>query len=573
MRNYFVISMVAGVCAMQPVLAQNSTQNALDEEEFRLPELDLPEDRLSAMPSVQIQRFEFNGNQAIPTEVLRQQVSGYEGREISAEELQEVRNIITRHYVDQGYINSGAIIPDQEVVSGVVRLDIVEGRLTQVNYLKQEGNRLRESYIKGRLQADTGGILNTKQLQERLQILQQNPLVRRFDAELGPGLRRGEASLNLQVDEARAWDLNFNVNNHRSPSVGAVRGELEFRHRNVAGWGDTVYARYGLAEGLDDYTLDYSVPITSRDTTIGIHLESSDSQVVSEPFNQLDVESEATTYSISIKHPFYKRYTEDFHYKVFDAGISLERRNSKTFLLGRGFSFPPLAEEQNGESDITAIRLTQNWLDRSRTRVVAAASTFGFGIDALDSTINDDINSQTGEPMEEPDSKFVTWVGQFRWVQRLENFRNSQLWVRADAQWASEDLLPLEKFAIGGASTVRGYRENQLTRDMGVVLSVEVQIPVFELPIPGLSGEGDGMISIAPFVDYGWGENKNLATPNPKSIYSVGLGLLWDIGDFAEFELYWGESLNDSGIPTPEDSDIQDDGLHFMLRIKIAEFF
>ena len=40
--------------------------------------------------------------------------------------------------------------------------------------------------------------------------------------------------------------------------------------------------------------------------------------------------------------------------------------------------------------------------------------------------------------------------------------------VRQTLQLASEPLLNIEKFALGGINTVRGYRENQFVRDNGL---------------------------------------------------------------------------------------------------------
>ncbi len=62
-------------------------------------------------------------------------MSSYQNREITAEELQEVKNIVSRYYVDKGYINSGAIIPDQAVKDGVVLLKIIEGELVKAHFI------------------------------------------------------------------------------------------------------------------------------------------------------------------------------------------------------------------------------------------------------------------------------------------------------------------------------------------------------------------------------------------------------------------------------------------------------
>lgn len=535
-----------------------TTANAADSV---LPPLSPNSQQLSTLPEVLVTRFEFNGNRQFSDAVLRALLTDYEGRKISAEELQDIRNLLTQHYINNGFINSGAIIPDQEVVDGIIQLKIIEGKLSEIQV--KGNNKLRTPYIDGRLSGKKEEILNTDKLQERLQILQQNPLIKRFNAELGPGLKPGEAILNIEITEQRPWQLELGINNHRAPSIGSNRAELRLRHRNLTGWGDTLYARLGLTEGLRDYTLNYSIPINRYDTTLTVHAEQSNSDVITESFEQLRINSEAETYYISLRHPFYKAYSKDFNYCVFDMGLSLDLRRSQTYLLDQPYSFSPGV--QDGESKLSMLRFSQNWLDRSRDRVIALSSVFTFGLNAFDATINDGLNDQQ-ESTIEPDSRFITWLGQFRWIERLPKLWNSQLWLRADAQYSNDDLLPLEKFALGGHATVRGYRENYMTRDRGFIASVEWQVPLMQLPIPKLSKEGEGALLLAAFFDFGSGNNTNLSTPDPRHIYSAGLGLLWSPSQHVQAELYWGHALQD--IPAQEDHDLQDDGIHFALTFQ-----
>ncbi|MDM8561388.1 ShlB/FhaC/HecB family hemolysin secretion/activation protein [Candidatus Parabeggiatoa sp. HSG14] len=532
-----------------------------------LPPIPLNNAPLSSVANITVNQFEFEGNKEFTDKELISITQDYIGKEISAEQLQEVKNLITRRYIEKGYINSGAIIPDQKVDDNVVKIKIIEGRLLEVDVTGNES--LRKAYVKERLESEKGKALNINELQDRLQLLQQNPRFDRINAELGPGVKLGEGILKIDVKEARPYHFGFKFNNHRSPSVGAYRGEIDFSHNNLTGlfgnqkgWGDTFYLRYGMTEGLKDYSLRYDFPLNRNDTTLSFHVERSDSDVVESPFNLLDVESEADTYAVTITHPLLKKPQESF-----GVAVRFEKRSSKTFLLGKPFSFSPGVRD--GESDLAVIRFSQDWLNRSRTHVLAARSSFNVGVNALESTINEDGT---------PDSQFFSWLGQFQWVQRLDNvfkdidiLKNSQTVFRTDLQWADQDLLPLEKFSVGGASTVRGYRENYLTRDRGLVSSLEWRIPLpksMNVPLPWISkNPEDGRIEFAPFVDYGRSWNADSETPGFKDIYSIGLGLRWTaIQDHVYAEVYWGKALRD--IPDPEDEDLQDDGVHFEMRLQ-----
>jgi hemolysin activation/secretion protein len=472
----------------------------------------------------------------------------YQCKAISAEQLQEARTLLTHYYIDAGYINSGAIIPDQKVENGEIILKIIEGRLSELTVSGHE--RLKSDYIHSRLALAENEVLNIHKLQEKLQLLQQNPLLQRINAELVPGVSLGEGILNVNIKENRPYQFTARINNHRSPNIGSYRGELEGIHRNITGWGDRLYARYGLTEGLNDYALEYAVPLNSKETTLGFYLERSDSRVIDEPFSQLKVESRANTYALHLQHPFYRTSN-----RTLNLGLKLERRESQTFLLGRPYPFSS-GVGYDGKSEIAVLRFSQDWLDRSRTQVIAARSSFNFGLDAFGATINHD-NS--------PDSRFFTWLGQFQWVRRLD-LLESQILFRTDVQLANQGLLPLEKFSVGGASSVRGYRENELTRDNGLITSLEWRVPLMRLRVPYLSQEtDDGLLQLAPFFDYGRAWNSGNETLFPKSISSVGLGLRWSPSQKIWGEVYWGKPLRD----LPGLGDLQDKGWHFEFNFQL----
>ncbi|MDQ3960620.1 MAG: hypothetical protein M3255_10235 [Pseudomonadota bacterium] len=85
-----------------------------------------------------------------------------------------------------------------------------------------------------------------------MQLLQQDRLIDRINAELRPGLRPGESLLRVQVVERRPYEIGASFNNRRSPSVGGLRGEVYGALYNLTGFGDSLGARYGVTDGLDD---------------------------------------------------------------------------------------------------------------------------------------------------------------------------------------------------------------------------------------------------------------------------------------------------------------------------------
>jgi hemolysin activation/secretion protein len=160
---------------------------------------------------------------------------------------------------------------------------------------------------------------------------------------------------------------------------------------------------------------------------------------------------------------------------------------------------------------------------------------------------------------ESADSRFVSWLGQVQWARRLEPWK-IQLIARLNAQLSNAHLFPLEQIAVGGRYSVRGYRENTLVRDNAVMGSLEARIPVLR------SVWGDERVMVAPFADVGRGTNTNAASPDPDTLASLGLGVIWNIMRGSRFEVYWGQQLNH--IPSAN-GNLQDHGVHLQLVVEV----
>ena len=506
------------------------------------PELDPP---LSSQARMVVKHIKLTGNSVFSQTELAQVTAGYENREISAEELQTLRRKLTLYYVERGYVNSGALIPDQQVKDGEVEIRIVEGRLTGVVV---SGNQwLREGYISRRLERGLTAPLNMNDLGQNVLALHDGPVIKRVKARLKPGEKPGEAVLYAEIEEKDPWQLKFQLANDRSPSVGSGRLEADIAHRNLTGWGDTLDVRASLTEGLDDIQTSYSRPLNAADTTVNVWFGRSNSEVVEAPFKTLDISSKTETYGLSLEHPMIKTLS-----KEWSSGLTVEHRHGETFLLGEPFSFSPGA--QDGEVDLTALRLSQNFSLRQPSRVLAFRQLFSFGMDALGAT-----TTEGG-----PDAHFFVSLSQAQWAERLGT-KGVQLLAKADLQLAREPLLYLEKFAMGGDNKVRGYRENLLTRDNGAIVSLELRVPVARVPLFGLSREvDDGVVQLAPFVDWGRSWNKDDPATEPKNLSSLGIGLRWDPSPKIHAQFYVAKTLTGSGVEQTE-HDLQDAGIHFRL--------
>ena len=339
-----------------------------------------PPARLSSAPIVDVKAYRIRGNTVFPAEELARVTQPWVKNNVTTEDLFAVRDALTRYYIQRGYINSGATVPDQDVVDGVIDLVITEGRLTRIDVLGAKW--FRSAYFEKRLSLD-GRPLNVAELERGLQHLQRAGRGRRLSATLTPGLGRGESDLTLSVQERIPVGARVEYSNHQAPSIGGQRGQVSFSYDSLTGNGDVLGVTFGKTTGLEDFSIAYQIPVTSADTTLRLQFRSGDSVVIEEPFNAVDIASWSRTYSVSLSHPFRRRAGSEW-----TVAVSGDVRESKTWLLGRPFSFSEGAT--NGRSKVAVIRGSQSWTQSTRTQVLAMRSQLSVGIDALGASINSD---------------------------------------------------------------------------------------------------------------------------------------------------------------------------------------
>jgi len=494
--------------------------------------------------TIRVERFEVIGSTVFDDDDFAEITAPYEGQELSFAELLQVRSAITQLYVDAGYVTSGAFIPPQTLDSDntIVTIQVLEGRVEEIN-VEVEG-RLRPGYVRRRLALAASDPLNTNELLEGLQLLQLDPLIDTISAELAAGVRPGTSILDVQVVQADTFAVDLEVNNGRSPSVGSFRREIQISEGNLIGIGDGISVGYSNTDGSNTVDLSYVVPVNARNGTVAFSYGTTTSSVIEDEFEILDIASDSRFYELTYRQPLYQSPTREFA-----LSLTASRRESESEfledLLGEAIPFPSLGADEEGRTRISVLRFAQEWTQQGGQQVIAGRSQFSIGLDTLDSTINEN----------GPDSRFFSWRGQGQWVKLLA--ADTILLVRGDIQLADAPLVPLEQFGLGGQQTVRGYRQDELLTDNGILLSSEMRIPLVR------ARRIDGLLQIAPFVDIGHGWNLDATDPDPSLVASVGLGLLWRMGDRLSARLDYGLPLVDTDT---EGGSLQEDGFYFSLR-------
>ena len=514
--------------------------------------LDSPTNIPDSLPSgderaiFEVKQFQIEGNTAFKDEEIEALLVDYSDRTLSFADLLQIETLISKLYTDNGYINSGAVIPAQDIDDGVITIQVIEGRIEEQDITVTVDGRLSEDYVLARLRRGTKTPLNINKLQEALQLLQLDPLIESLNAELSVGANRDRWKLSVEVNQAPAFRPVVFANNSRTPSVGSFQRGVEITHNNFAGQGDRASFVYKNTDGSDDFDVNYTIPFNALNGTVALRYRYITSDIVESPFDQLDIESETDEYEIAIRQPIIVTATANSTQELA-LGLEFSRQSNKTTLENRPFQLSA-GSDLDGETTIYALRFFQDWTRRTRQEVLALRSQFSVGLDVFDATINAD----------DPDGEFFAWRGQAQWLRQLDAEANINLLLRSDIQLSTSELVPLEQFSLGGIESVRGYRQDVLLGDNGVLFSAEVRIPVYRW------SQGQNSISLIPFADVGtvWSDSEP-TNQEDDTLLSLGLGLQLGISERLRARLDWGIPLIDV---EDRDDTLQENGVYFSIE-------
>ncbi len=159
------------------------------------------------------------------------------------------------------------------------------------------------------------------------------------------------------------------MDNLRSPSVGTVRRQVQLSHNNLTGLGDRLNVTYYNTEGsntLDDWS--YTVPINAKNGTISLRHRRTRSEIIEEPFDELDIDTNSRTYEVSFRQPIYQTPSTEIA-----LGLTGSVKESRTTLLDEPFP-GSVGADDDGEIKIYSVRFFQEYASRSTNEVFVARS-------------------------------------------------------------------------------------------------------------------------------------------------------------------------------------------------------
>ena len=499
--------------------------------------------------SVFIQKIEVVGSTIYDSDRLQSIVSGFEGRELSLEELQSAADAVTQIYLNDGYITTRAVLVDQEIVQGVVQIQVIEGILADIQI---EGTRhLKPKYISDRVRLGAKVPLRVSELEDQLRLLRIDPNIAALEASLRASDKVGQSVLALRVTETQHLRGFLGLDSFSPDSVGAQRSRAEVTYGNLLGYGESLTGSWDrtFVGGSDVFRVTYRHPVNARNGTIQFQTTIDRNEITLPPFDVLDISGETERYELSFRQPIIRNPRQEL-----GLSIAYSYQNGQTFVSNLGQPIGATGgAEADGTTRIGVFKFGQDYVRRDRQGAWAFQSQFSLGADfPIDVTTNDgDI----------PDSEFLSWLGQGQRVQRI-NDRNLLI-LQADLQLAANPLLSSQQFVLGGGQSVRGYSQNLRSGDNGFRFSAENRITVAR------NQTGRTLLQLAPFFDAGviWSKDNNPnQPPDGRFIAGTGLGILWQPVPELDLRLDWGIPLVDVNDKVKDK--LQDNGVYFNVNFR-----
>lgn len=514
-----------------------------DEPVLQLPQETEPAESQPQSELLDVSEIEVIGSTIFEPDVFEPITQPLEGRTVRLSELIDATNAITRLYRSEGYLTSQAVLLEQEVVDGVVQIQIIEGNIEDIQI---DGNRrLNDGYIRSRVRRGITSPVRIDKLEDQLRLLRIDPSIDGLQATLQAGSDVGQSVLVINVDEADLIYGEVHIDNDSPPSIGAERAGFDLGFRSPTGLGDNLLISFdrSFSGGSNLLDVSYRLPVNALDGAIQLRTVIDRNEVTEDPFDELDIEGETELYEVTFRQPISRSVREEF---ALSLGFSF--REGQTFVFNDIPTPFGIGPDEDGVSRTSVFRFGQDYTLRDASGAWVARSLFNFGTGLFDATTND-------EPI--PDSHFFSWLGQIQRVQRIG--QRHLLIIQGDLQLTPDSLLPSEQFVIGGRQSVRGYVQNALSGDSGFRFSIEDRITAVR------NDSGRSIFQVAPFADLGVvfnsSDNPN-DLPENNFIAGVGLGLILEPISNLNLRIDYAPPL----IDLNEFSDnIQADGVYFSV--------
>lgn len=446
------------------------------------------------------------------------------GRCIGVQGLNQALDLIQNRIISRGYVTTRVMLPQQNIASGEIQLQVIAGKVDQIQFAEGTSKRAHKFNA---LPVKSGDILNIRDIEQGLENFKRVPTVE-ADFKIYPSAQRnqpGYSDLELAWQQSKPYRIHLGIDDAGSESTGKYQGTATLSLDHLFTANDLFFASYNHdlgggdsgKRGTDGYYLSYSIPLNYW--LFSTSLSQSDyHQTVAGANQSYEYSGESRLISADLSRVIYR----DAHRKT-TASVGGWARESKNFI-------------EDVEVEVQR-RQTAGWqASLAHTEYLSNA------------TLNGAVTYKRGtgafSAMAAPEEEFgeaYTHVGIWQANASLQvpfkaGNQNLQYLAEWRMQHSQKPLTPQDRFSIGNRYTVRGFDgEQSLMADNGFLVRNELSGSMFKLPMQWYAG-----------VDYGEVGGQTTRKPNPlvgTSLMGAVLGLRGQMLKSVSYDVFAGAPL------------------------------
>lgn len=490
-----------------------------------------------------IYEFEIEGNIVLPAEAIERAVYPFLGEKRTADDVNAAVAALEKAYQDAGYLTVAVGIPEQAITTGVVKLEVTEGRVERLRVSGAEytlPSRVKDAAPS----LAEGEVPHFPEVQADLGRLGRNPDLT-VTPLLQPGRVPGSVAVELRLKDDNPFHGSVELNNKRSADTDAGRIEASMRYDNL--WqrrhsiGVTYFVSPRDREQVEVWGLNYSAPL--GEGIIAAYYAKSNSNIPT----QFDTTSLGTGDTAGFRYvrPLPDRGLGFIH--SISVGADYKDNDQDTLgIAGTAFSLsqPVRYWVLSGQYGITL-----PFESGARLRLGA---TLNVGSNAMNERIID-CNGVQAEQFEcrRFGARPSFFVSRFE-IEGAMPFADG--WVasgRIDVQRSSDPLINSEQFSAGGFDSVRGYLESERLGDEGERVRLELATPTRLF--------FDDAFGLSALLFYDWAglrTREAFIGQDPRAaLESTGLGLRMNAPSGWKLHADWAYALRDGAVGRTREGD------------------
>ncbi|WP_256844322.1 MULTISPECIES: ShlB/FhaC/HecB family hemolysin secretion/activation protein [unclassified Pantoea] len=459
-------------------------------------ELQKTESAPASGPCFEINQISLQQASLITPDTQKRLVAPYINQCLSLDRINQLVRAISEWYVQRGYITSRAFLTEQNLSHGTLNITVLEGKLEAIHLQGASARQLNMAFP-----TRAGRILNLRDIEqgmEQINRLRTTPV----QIEIIPSTQPGYSIVNLTSTPEFPLTLGLNMDNsgQRSTGIGQLSGSLV--GNDLLGVADRWFVSGGRSSAFSDWR-------DAQNFQAGVS--------VPYGYGLLDY-----SYSWSNYHSRFNANSFDW----YSNGDNISNRLSGSWVLFRN------GQIKTGLQVGLNHYVSHNWLNETLLQSSSRKLTslqIGFnhtqkiagGVATLNPMLSRgmpwfDAESDKGKSDDFPKAEFRKWSVSSSYQRPV----TQKMWWLSSfyAQWSPDRLYGSERLTIGGENSVRGYKEQYLSGDVGGYLRNELNYSLFTLP-------AIGEVSTTLALDGGWLQSDKQDRYAAGTLWGSSLGL------------------------------------------------